>query len=155
MDDQKNIIRGFKSLTLIEIIIIVGVIGLLATLAAVGVNGSQKKVRDNRRIEDMVMIRSSMQLIYNQTGTFSENTCAEGSKVADCQGAELIQMVNNLQQLRDPDSKGVSCADSHEKGCDYAFNTLTTDTYSVLFYLETGTQGFAEGPHVLTEQGIQ
>ncbi len=144
-----------KGLTLVEIIISVAVIGLLATLAAVAVNNSQKKVRDNRRIEDMVMIRSAMQLIYNESGSFNANTCSEGARVADCRGEELLKYINNIQNLTDPDSKGISCVQDFSKGCDYAFQALSSDGYSVFFYLENGTQGYAEGQHVLTEQGIQ
>jgi len=144
-----------KGLTLIEIIIAVAVIGILATLAAVGVNNAQKKTRDNRRIEDMVMIRSAMQLIYNQTGSFNDNTCTEGARVSDCRGEEILNLVNNIQDLRDPNSKGISCVQDFSKGCDYSFNTLTAENYSIYFYLETGTQGYEKGPHVLTEQGIQ
>lgn len=144
-----------KGLTLIEIIIIVAVVGLLATLAAIAVNNSQKNVRDNRRVEDMVMIRSAMQLIFNQSGSFNNATCTEGARVADCQGEEIVKIINNINQLRDPDSSGISCVQDFSERCDYAFNTLTKETYSVLFFLEEGTQGFEAGPHVLTEQGIQ
>ena len=144
-----------KGLTLVEIIIAVAVIGILATLAGLAVNNSQKKVRDNRRIEDMVMIRSAMQLIFNESGSFNKNTCAEGMKVADCEGEEFRKYINNVPALRDPDSKGFSCVQDFSKGCDYAFQTLSSESYSVFFFLEKGTQGYAEGQHVLTERGIQ
>ncbi|MFZ5365312.1 MAG: hypothetical protein ACOZBH_03935 [Patescibacteria group bacterium] len=144
-----------KNIRLLEIIIMVGVIGILSTLAAIGVNNAQKKTRDNRRIEDMVMVRSAMQLIYNQSGSFNGDTCAAETRVADCSGPELVKYINNIRELRDPDSNGVSCSQNFVKGCDYSFKSLTNESYSVYFYLEVGTQGLAKGPHLLTEQGIQ
>jgi len=147
--------KSKQGFTIIELVIALAVLGLLATLAAVAVNGAQKKVRDNRRIEDMNMIRSAMQLIYNQTGSYDENTCAAESKVADCQGEEILKLIDNIQDLKDPASKGLSCVAKFDKGCDYAFKTLNHDSYSVLFYLEKGTQGYSKGPHILTGEGIQ
>lgn len=144
-----------KGLTLVEIIIAVAVLGILATLAAVGVNNAKQKTRDNRRLEDMRLLRSAMQLVYNETGSYNENICEAGMRVADCRGEELLKVVDNIQRLRDPDSKGVPCTQDFSEGCDYAFQSINSDSYSVFFYLEEGTQGYAKGQHVLTEQGIQ
>lgn len=152
---NENTNQNQKGLNLMQIIIMVAVVGLIAALTAVALTNSQKKVRDNRRVEDMVMIRSALQLIYNQTGSYNDSTCTEGAMVSACRGDEINKLINNLNQLRDPDSSGIACTQSFEKGCDYAFQTLTQNNYSVLFYLENGTQGFAEGQHILTEQGIQ
>lgn len=138
-----------------EIIIAVTVLGILATLAAVGVNNAKQKTRDNRRLEDMRLLRSAMQLVYNETGSYNENICEPGMRVADCRGEELLRVVDNIQRLRDPNSNGVPCTQDFSEGCDYAFQSINSDGYSVFFYLEEGTQGYAKGQHVLTEQGIQ
>jgi type II secretory pathway pseudopilin PulG len=144
-----------KKLTLIEIIIATAVIGILATLASLGVNGAQKKTRDNRRIEDMNIIRSAMKIIYNQTGSYNGQTCQEGALVADCRGEEIVKLINNINQLKDPASKGISCVQNFGKDCDYAFSVLNDESFSVLFYLEEGTQGLVKGQHILTEKGFQ
>ena len=63
-----------KGFTLIELLTVIAIIGLLASVIMVGVNSARAKAADKRRIIELKQIETAIQMYYDATGHFPENT---------------------------------------------------------------------------------
>jgi len=64
---QKNNSRGF---TLIELLVVIAIIGILSSVVLASLNGARAKARDSKRKQDMVQIRTALELYYNDNNKY-------------------------------------------------------------------------------------
>lgn len=64
---QKNNSRGF---TLIELLVVIAIIGILSSVVLASLNSAKKKARDVERKQDMVQIRTALELYLDSNGSY-------------------------------------------------------------------------------------
>jgi general secretion pathway protein G len=164
---KKNNNKGF---TLIELLVVIAIIGLLSTLAVVALNSARQKARDSKRIADIKQIQTALELYYNDavpngypTGTnvtlgpaaYSQ-LCASGwATNTACTGTVYMGIVPNA-----PTPADTGCttdggdADTIVDNL-YAYNQVSSTSYTLGFCLGGQTGGLAAGKHQGTEAGMQ
>jgi len=65
--------------TLIELLVVISIIGLLASTVFASVNSARAKARDARRLADVKQIGLALELYYDATGSYPDETIADGS----------------------------------------------------------------------------
>lgn len=149
-----------RGITMIEILIAIGVIGLIMIVWMFTLYSKQAENRDLKRISDIQTLRQAMAVIKSNNGFYDRSLCEAGAVSACAQkdGSVLKTLLPQLANLNDPSATDASCvkpATCKAGSCNYAFTTLTGDTYEILFHLEKGVNGFSEpGCYVATPQGI-
>lgn len=69
-----------KGFTLIELLVVISIMALLSSIVMSGLSNARSKARDSKRIQDMVQIRTALELYrtsvgsYPSTGTFTTPT---------------------------------------------------------------------------------
>lgn len=162
---------GFRAgFTTFEFAIAFTAVGVIAALAVILISNSRMKLRDGRRLSDMIGLGQALLLYsdrYNEEG-FKSLKCSKNTpaQVSLCLGRGpegLADFIPNINFLDDPMGKSVCRFDplSDQPGqacqpCNYAFvGNLEADRYNVAFCLEKGSQDLAVGLHYLTESGIR
>jgi len=62
------IIHKRTGFTLIELLVVIAIIGLLSTLAVINLNNARQKSRDTKRLSDIRLLQSGIELYNNETG---------------------------------------------------------------------------------------
>jgi general secretion pathway protein G len=70
MNKNKN--RGF---TLIELLVVIAIIGILSSIVIVNLNIARAKARDAKRVQDLLQIKTALELYRNQYGSYPQ--CGE------------------------------------------------------------------------------
>jgi prepilin-type N-terminal cleavage/methylation domain-containing protein len=145
-----------KGFTLVELLVVIAIIGLLSTLAVVSLGNIREKGRDTKRLSDMDAMRTAMELVNSEYGSYSTDLgCAAGAKVSTCKGKRLQEFLATVKNLNDP-SGTANCSTACTTTCNYAFKTLASDDYEVYFYLETGAANFTTpGCYKIGPTGIE
>lgn len=74
--------RGF---TLIELMVVIAIIGLLATIITASLGSARAKSRDARRVADIRIIQTALQLYRNDNGMFPKNIyCPSSGGASPC-----------------------------------------------------------------------
>ncbi|MBI4117529.1 MAG: prepilin-type N-terminal cleavage/methylation domain-containing protein [Parcubacteria group bacterium] len=160
MHTQKDSSRGF---TLIELLVVVSIIGLLSTLAVLALGTARTKARDSSRVANIANIRGALELYYLQANSYPSDggsPLALGSGTALCLtdvGFEATCTGSSLYMQgvpRDPSKSGAAsvCTDASTAVCDYAFVSTGT-SYTIKFYLESGTGGLPTGVRTASPGG--
>lgn len=147
-----------KAFTLVELLVVIAIIGLLSAVGVVSVGAIREKGRDARRISDIDAVKTAMEIINNESGSYSTglgtNPCV-GLALKACTGGKLQDNLATLTSMKDPSSSPGLCTTDCTKPCEYAFKTLTDSTYELYFYLEKGAGMLnAQGCYKLTNTGI-
>lgn len=147
--------------SLVEILIVIGIVGLILTIVVVILNLKQAEMRDGNRVSDMQVVRSAMEVIKNETGSYEKAFCDLGA-VSSCgqkSSSELLKIIPELGALNDSAEKQTVCASKDiclAKICNYAFTKLEAEDYEILFHLERGVNEFkSKGCYRLTPRGIE
>lgn len=136
--------------TLIELLIVISIIGILAALILTNVQGVRERARDARRKSDLVSIKSSLRLYYNDQKSFPTSTNGEiigcGDTLTACNWGEsrfaigdTIYM-NNLPN--DPSFGGSNST------ATYAYHQVSDDSYILVAQLENQSD-----PDIADSQG--
>jgi len=150
--------KNKNGFSLVEILIAIGVIGLLLSLWALSLYSQKKEIRDLKRLSDINAIENALKVVKNDTGTYETALCLPTS-VSLCafdSSSALLKYLPDLGQMNDPSNPSKFCtlATCSDK-CNYAFASLRQDDYEILFYLEKGSDKFAQkGCYVATSAGI-
>ena len=84
---RKNYSKGF---TLIELLVVIAIISLLSTSVMASLSSARSKARDSKRMQDMVQIRTALEMYYNDNNRYplpypgvwagvSTGTCGPGN----------------------------------------------------------------------------
>ncbi|MDD4304216.1 MAG: type II secretion system protein [Patescibacteria group bacterium] len=147
-----------KGFTLIELLVVIAIIGLLSTLAVFSLNSARTKARDAKRISDMKMLGTAMEMYATEGGTYV------GSLGTTTTGGDLLHELGSIQYggeslldlsvLKDPSSPTDACTSGSDAACNYTVRIVpTASTYQICFYLEKGAASFGYGPHKLIQGG--
>lgn len=104
-----------KAFTLIELLVVIAIIGLLASIVAVQVNKARAKARDTRRLADIKMIQTALEMYYDEYNKYPETT----NGVADpCGGWDISNDGNFISLLKENGFLQKDIADPKEaSGC--------------------------------------
>jgi len=158
----KNIMKKTRGFTLIELLIIVGVLGILLLIGLSSLNGIKEKGRDAKRINDITNLQQAMEIVSEEAGDY-QMACGGvdyQGLVSQCQGDTdeflLNEYWDSIETINDPMERERLCDDNCSRGvCNYAFQYIENDSYSVKFWLERQVGEYASGCHMLTERGIR
>jgi len=144
-----------KGFTLVELLVVIAIIGVLAGGAVVVLGDRPAQARDARRLADMDSLKTAIDLIYTESGSYTALAIAPAAPVEinKLTGGELFKSFNQLPF----DPKGtVSCATDCTKMCNYAVSEApAAATYKIKFWLEKGAAAYSvPGCYALTEKGI-
>ena len=128
-----------KGFTLIELLVVIAIIGLLSTLAVFSLNSARTKARDAKRISDMKMLSTAMEMFATEGGTYLNamgTEAAAGELVSDQSAIEYgDETLLDLSTIQDPSGSG-ECV-SGGGLCDYTLGTTPNGTgYEICFYIE-------------------
>lgn len=151
-----------KKLPIIEIIVSILVLTILSMIGYYSVIRMNQKMRDTKRINDMISIEQAMKLLKKETGTYL-NACGDenysgavSSCIGDGQSFKLYKYLTGLSEANDPSLAVDLCqAGCPRRPCNYNFNKISKDNYQIFFYLEAGVENFTNGCYQLTESGIK
>ena len=59
-----------KGFTLIELLVVIAIIGLLSAIVLASLNTARAKARDAKRKEDMVQLRTAIEMYYSDHGSY-------------------------------------------------------------------------------------
>ncbi|MBI5077111.1 type II secretion system protein [Candidatus Falkowbacteria bacterium] len=153
--------RENKAFSLVEILIVIGLVGLILTVVVFILNIRQSEMRNTKRISDMQGIRSALEVIKNENGSYEKAFCDLGivSACGTKSASELLKIIPELSALDDPAEKQTACAAKDvcsTKNCNYAITKLEPDDYEILFHLERGINEFqGAGCYRLSPRGIE
>lgn len=147
--------RQHKGFTLIELLVVIAIIALLSTLAVVSLGNIREQGRDVKRLSDMDAVRTSLELVRNEKGSYSEGLGCSASVLSACVGGELEKNLPTLKNLVDPLEASKICHSKCVAPCNYALISVAKNAYEVAFYLEKGAGTIKEaGCYKMTEKGI-
>lgn len=63
-------LNNIRAFTLIELLVVIAIIGVLASVVVVSINSAREKARDNRRMQDIVQIRTALELYHSDHGHY-------------------------------------------------------------------------------------
>jgi prepilin-type N-terminal cleavage/methylation domain-containing protein len=100
--------RGF---TLVELLVVIAIIGLLGTFSIVSLRGTRTKARDTKRMTDLKLVQTALNLYYDQYGVYpngSGTTCHAGNTGTSFEAGGCLEVLVTSGFLRglpqDPDS---------------------------------------------------
>jgi type II secretion system protein G len=126
--------RGF---TLLELLVVIAIIAVLSSVALASLNGTQKKARDTRRMEDLSSLQKALQLYMIGNGRYPVQTSTTTLTGSDPVMTALISSAAIGSTPKDPASPVT----------DYTYiSNATGNEYWLGFCLETDTiANHAEG----------
>lgn len=115
-------------------------------LAAVGLvlNQERQRVRDSRRMADMVRVQFAFETLYREKASFAD--AAKGCEKAGAlvSGCNVSTYLPTIGTLKDPGKFA------------YLIERVPDEKdYRVSFVLERGYDSLAKGKHVLTKDGMR
>lgn len=118
--------------TLIELLVVISIIGILIGLSIVGLQAARAGARDARRKSDLEQIRSSIEIYKADCGVYPASLPAAGTPLTGI-----------LASCSPPGSTYISAmpGDPTPASRNYAYNRLTTSTYTLCASLEQGSAG--------------
>ncbi len=144
-------IKTKNGFTLIELLVVIAIIALLSTLAVVALSSARQKSRDAKRLADMKQISTSLELYFNDQGSYPvASGLVLGGASAKCLGAGGYA----ASGCTTPIYMGTVPLNPTPGGVDYTFTGAST-TYTINFSLEGASGGFALGAHTATQNGLQ
>ncbi|MBU1039460.1 hypothetical protein KKC17_04545 [Patescibacteria group bacterium] len=159
-----------EGFTTFEFAIAFTVVGVIAVISVILIANSRIKLRDGRRLSDMINLNKAL-LLYNDRYSeqgFKSLKCIKQTPVAvsscsDKDSAGLTDFMPGISFLNDPLAKSVCRFNPlvDEVGqacqpCNYSFVGLVeADRYNVAFCLEKGNNDLSAGLHYLTESGLK
>ncbi len=156
--------------TTFEFVIAFTAVSVIAVIAVILIANSRVKLRDGRRLNDMISLGQAMLLYsdrYHEEG-FKGLKCAKNTpaQVSLCLGKGpdgLSDFIPNINYLDDPMGNAVCHFDpavdtpgSDCQPCNYTLvGRMEVDRYNVAFCLEKGNKDLSPGLHYLTETGLR
>lgn len=126
--------------TLIELLVVIAIIGLLASVVLISLNSARAKSRDAKRLADAKLMASSMELYFNDSGTYPAQTI------------DLVPNYLGTWPIYPSPSADGSCG----AGLVYQFSgTPTATSYVLTFCLGAQTGGYGAGQHTVSQYGIE
>jgi len=130
---------------LITVLIFVAVFGILIGGGFLLLNEERAKIRDAKRLADIVRIQAAFEFLYNDTASYAlaaQSGCSrENSLVSQC---NLKRYLPSISQFGDPGEN------------NYVVSQVPTgDSYEITFYLEKSYYNLRAGKHTLSPQGIK
>jgi prepilin-type N-terminal cleavage/methylation domain-containing protein len=131
--------KNQKGFTLIELLVVISIIGLLSTVVLGSLNSARAKSRDAKRLQDLVQMRTALELYAQDHGgqyplnidDGAEST-ALGTSIG-CSGYSTGDTVANglvptyISKIpEDPKPSGANCYVYMSSGVDYKFLILQT-----------------------------
>ncbi|MBI4092876.1 MAG: hypothetical protein HY420_03045 [Candidatus Kerfeldbacteria bacterium] len=133
-----------RGLGLISTLLILTVVA--AFLAGVGLLLSQERarVRDARRIADMVRVQFAFETLFREKASYSEAASGCGQVEVLVSTCALTTYLPQVQNLKDPGR--------------YAYRVAKVPDerdYAISFVLERAYESLAKGKHVLSKDGVR
>lgn len=142
-----------KGFTLIELLVVIAIIGLLSTLAIVALSSARQKSRDAKRVADIKQIQTSLELFFNDMGSYPSGTYTLGtgqSGTGYCLGT-IGWATNGCTGAY----MGIVPSNPSPSGNPYIYSQTAASTYTITFFLEAATGGLQSGAHTATQSGLQ
>ncbi len=165
-----------KGFTLVELLVVIAIIGILAAVGITALSGARAKARDAKRIADVKQITSSLELYFNDVGSYPAGNSLTLGTGSDCNGAACVilchgETTTGFQSSpctggtpqtymglvpKDPGPATADCAGGSSAPCWYAY-TQTNDGlgYRIWFALEGASGGLNAGSVCATQNGMR
>ena len=147
-----------KGFTLIELLVVIAIIGLLSTMAVFSLNSARTKARDAKRMSDMKMLSTAMEMYASDNGAYTDafgSSIAVGALLEGASGIEYNSAILlDLSTLKDPSGKS-GCTGGSKAACKYSVNIAPSLTeWQVCFYLEKGAGNLDSGLNHVSAGGV-
>lgn len=131
-----------KGFTLIELLVVIAIIGLLATVAVVSLNSARQKSRDAKRVSDIGIIQTALEMYQDACGVYPSALAAATAN--GCTGTSYGAFMANIPTAPTPPT-----------GNAYVYTSASPySTYSLTYTLEAQTGSLASGAHTATPAGM-
>ena len=148
-----------KGFTLIELLVTISIIGLLSTMAVFSLNSARTKARDAKRMSDMKMLSTAMEIYASDKGTYVDGFtgCAAKGHINSCDDIMYAgDVLLSTASLKDPADVTDVCVFDSASACEYhLFENIEAGwDWSVCFYLEKGAGIYGSGMHAIGPGGV-
>lgn len=147
--------------TLIELLVVIAIIGILAAIVVINLQNGRRASRDAKRITDIKAFETALVLYSDSCGEYpfqDTNLDLTGLGLSDDCTGWTATPTGNVFLIAGPPPPApaeAGCEDVDPPNSNTYFYTSDTVAYAITFCLGSRVSEYAEGPHTLTENGIQ
>ena len=141
MKNKTKLQAGFS---LIELLVVIAIIGTLAGVVMVSMQSARQKARDAKRAADIKQLASALEAFFTTNNGYP----VQASPAVGVPGLG-IDFIGQIPVAPTPEES--NCVGQN----DYLYQSEDGLGYTVTFCLGAPTGDYGEGPHALTQRGVQ
>lgn len=120
-------LKAKSGFTLIELLVVVAIIGLMVSIISVGYSTQRRKARDAKRLSDMRQIKSGMDIYFQDSSGYPDNTEWAPGTTLNCQSNNILLIPRDPgyptfdYQYAATGNSGTGCAVTVRQGYNFIF----------------------------------